>query len=231
MTIVSEPPIRLALVDDYDLVNVGVAHMFDYYRDRIDVVELNAQTPVSERVDVALYDSFAQQESNGVDLDCLVASPLAKRVVVYTWNFHPDLVEQALQKGADGYLSKTLVARELVQAVEAIHNGERVVSPQPDQRTLSTGLNWPGRTEGLSERESEILALITQGRSNAEIAEITYLSINSIKTYIRSAYQKIGVANRVEAVLWGVEHGFKPDHNRIANWESVGDTLDYLDHG
>lgn len=211
-------PITLALVDDYDIVVIGVAHMFDQYADRIEVVELDVRTPLKQAVDIALYDSFGQGEADLGDLDRLVASPKADKVVVYTWSFAPALVESALSKGAAGYLSKTLTARELVEALEAIHRGERVVSPAPPKNRLSTGLDWPGRNEGLSERESEILALITQGKSNAEIADLTHLSINSIKTYIRSTYRKIGATSRVEAVLWGVEHGFKPDHRRIDDW-------------
>ena len=64
---------------------------------------------------------------------------------------------------------------------------------------------------GLSPREAEIIALITQGLSNQEIADRAYLSINSVKTYIRSAYRKMDVTTRSQAVLWGVENGFKPD--------------------
>ena len=54
------------------------------------------------------------------------------------------------------------------------------------------------------------MALITQGRNNADIAAMTFLSINSIKTHIRNAYRKMGVASRTQAVLWGIEHGFRP---------------------
>lgn len=211
-------PIRIALVDDYDIVLVGVAHMFDQYMDRVLVVELNATMPVSEDVDIALYDSFAQSEADHDEIRTLVDNPHARKVVVYTWNFGQDLIDAALSKGASGYLSKTMTARDLVTALEAIHRGEIVVSPEPPKNRLSTGLDWPGRTEGLSEREGEILALITQGKTNAEIADLVSLSINSIKTYIRSAYRKVGVTNRVEAVLWGVDHGFKPDHHRLADW-------------
>ena len=99
-----------------------------------------------------------------------------------------------------------------------MHAGELVISePRPRART-APGLDWPGRTEGLSDRESEILALITQGKSNAEVAALTYLSPNTIKSYIRTIYRKIGVASRTQAVLWGVKHGFTPDHNRIEHW-------------
>ena len=143
-------------------------------------------------------------------------------VAVYTWNFHPDLIDSAIRKGASGYLSKTLPARDLVTALESIHGGATVINPMPGKSRAAPGLDWPGRSEGLTERESEILALITQGKSNAEVAVTTYLSVNSIKSYIRSVYRKIGVKTRTQAVLWGVEHGFKPDHDRLDLWR--GDT-------
>jgi len=62
----------------------------------------------------------------------------------------------------------------------------------------------------LTARESEIIALITTGLSNNEIARQTYLSINSVKSYIRSAYRRMGVSSRSQAVLWGVQHGLAP---------------------
>jgi DNA-binding NarL/FixJ family response regulator len=117
-----------------------------------------------------------------------------------------------------GYLSKTLPARDLVAAIEAVHAGQVAVSDAPPRSAAALGLDWPGRREGISDREAEILALITQGRSNAEIARITYLSPNTVKTYIRSVYRKIGVTSRTQAVLWGVRHGFSPDHHRIDHW-------------
>ena len=110
----------MALVDDYDVVVIGLAHLFDAYRDRIVVAELDTNEPVNDAVDVVLYDSFAQPEADHEDIAVLVDSPHARHVVVYTWNFHPVLVESAMAKGASGYLSKTLPAHELVTAIEAI---------------------------------------------------------------------------------------------------------------
>jgi len=211
-------PIQLALVDDYEVVLAGLAHMFDQYRDRVVIAEIDANKPIAEDVDIALYDSFAQPEADQNDIQVLVDNPHARRVVVYTWSFDDELVDSALRRGASGYLSKTLPARELVEALEAIHAGEVVVTATPPKPSLVVGLDWPGRSEGLTGREAEILALITQGRSNAEVAALTYLSMNSIKSYIRSSYRKIGVNSRTQAVLWGVEHGFKPDYQRISHW-------------
>jgi DNA-binding NarL/FixJ family response regulator len=212
-------PIRVALVDDYDVVLTGLAHMFDRYRDRILICEIDANAELDDSVDIVLYDSFAQPESDLQELAALVENPRAARVVVYTWNFQPELVDQARNQGIHGYLSKTLPARELVAALEKVHAGERVVSDPPNKRAGGApGLDWPGRHEGFTERESEILALITQGKNNAEVASLTYLSPNTVKSYIRSIYHRIGASSRTQAVLWGVAHGFSPDHHRVDHW-------------
>jgi len=165
-----------------------------------------------------LYDSFAQPESDHDEIAVLINNPRAHRVVVYTWNFHPDLIESARRQGVHGYLSKALPARDLVAALEAVHAGETVISDPPRRARGANGLNWPGRGEGLTDRESEILALITQGKSNADVATLTYLSPNTIKSYIRTIYRKIDVTSRTQAVLWGVNNGFTPDHHRIEHW-------------
>ncbi len=201
---------RVAVVNDYELVVVGVAALLEPYRDRVEVVEVDSNLPVLHDVDVILYDTFGQVQGRGVDVDSLVDGGNAK-VVIYSWNLHGELVQDSLVAGAVGYLSKGMDAEELVEAIERIHVGERVlplgggtVSPKPESA-------WPGKEHGLTVREAEIIALITQGLSNQEIAERSYLSINSVKTYIRTAYRKIGAERRAQAVLWGIKHGFEPD--------------------
>ncbi|TIH40753.1 response regulator transcription factor [Subtercola vilae] len=211
-------PLRIALVDDYDVVLSGLAHMFDQYRDRVVVCEIDANAPLDDVVDIVLYDSFAQPESDQQELGALVRNPRASRVVVYTWNFQPALLSSARQQGIHGYLSKTLPARDLVAALESVHAGEIVISTPPPRSGSAMGLDWPGRREGFTDRESEILALITQGKNNADVASLTYLSPNTVKSYIRSIYRKIRVTSRTQAVLWGVAHGFTPDHHRIDHW-------------
>lgn len=207
----------MALVDDYEVIVIGLAQMFAPYADRVEVAELDADEPVSTPVDVALFDTFAQGEADDRNFPVLVDNPLIRCPVVYTWAFDEALIELALARGARGYLSKTLTAAELVDAIERVDRGEVVVSEAPGRRTTSGG-DWPGRHEGLTQRESEIIALITQGKSNLEIAALTYLSINSIKSHIRKAYRKIGVSSRSQAVLWGIEHGFKPPRRAVDRW-------------
>lgn len=197
---------------------IGLAHLFDAYRDRVLVSEIDSNEALDDSIDIVLYDSFAQPESDSREIEALIANPRARRVVVYTWNFQPDLVERARELGVHGYLSKTLSARDLVTALESVHHGQTVISSPPRRASSALGLDWPGRSEGITDRESEILALITQGKSNAEVAALTYLSPNTVKSYIRSIYRKIQVDSRTRAVLWGVQHGFRPDHHRIDHW-------------
>jgi NarL family two-component system response regulator LiaR len=68
-----------------------------------------------------------------------------------------------------------------------------------------------------------VLSLITQGYSNNDIVDTTMLSINSIKSYIRSAYRKIGVTSRSRAILWGIDHGFQPDRSRMTGEQIAAD--------
>jgi DNA-binding NarL/FixJ family response regulator len=139
-----------------------------------------------------------------------------KKLVVYSWNLQESLAASTMQRGVAGYLSKSLTGSALTEALKAVARGERVISPDPG-RTAVIGGDWPGREEGLTAREAEVLALITQGLSNADIATRTSLSINSIKSYIRSCYRKIDVSSRSQAVLWGATHGFLPDRVRVTD--------------
>jgi NarL family two-component system response regulator LiaR len=207
-------PLRLAIVDDYAVVVAGVAALLA--AERIDVVETGASLPVITDVDVVLYDTFGQIQGNGIDLEAFVRDSGAK-VVIYSWNLKPEMIEEALAGGARGYLSKVLTGAEIVAALERVMNGEIVILPGMGETSVGGAGDWPGRSAGLSSREAEILALITQGLTNQEIADRIYLSINSIKSYIRSAYRKINVERRSQAVLWGMTNGFQPDTLRTVD--------------
>ena len=202
---------RLAIVDDYAVVVAGVAAFLA--EEHIDVVETSASRAVVTDVDIVLYDTFGQVKGQGIDLEDFVRDSDAK-VVIYSWNLKPDLIREALRGGARGYLSKVLTGPEIVRALEQVMEGRVVVATGDHETSVGGEGDWPGRSAGLSSREAEIVALITQGMSNQAIADRAYLSINSVKTYIRSAYRKMKVSSRSQAVLWGVENGFKPDNLR-----------------
>ena len=205
-------PVRVAVANDYEIVVVGIAGILQQFPDRVEVVELDSGLPVEAEVDVVLYDSFGQLQGKSMDVEGLVRDSGAK-VVVFSWNVQPELVEQALAAGAVGYISKGVTGEELVKLIERVHAGEKVV-PESDTEIDGVFGTWPGEVHGLSPREAEVLALICQGFSNDEIADRAYLSINTVKTYVRTLYRKIGVESRTRALLWGIDHGFRPDRVR-----------------
>ena len=205
------------MIDDDELVTAGLAAMFAPLGNRVQV-EPAVLDGLAPHADIALFDTFGRPHDEDGRLAELIANPAYGRVVVYTWNFQPWLAAESTGLGAAGYLSKSLPAEELLTALLDIHAGKTVVSPSGS----SENQDWPGRDHGLTARESEVLTLITQGHSNADIAEMTCLSINSIKSYIRSCYRKIGVSSRSRAVLWGIEHGMRPERaNQPGGSESV----------
>ena len=205
-------PVRIAVVNDYAIVVAGTARVLEPYSDRVQVVELDSRTPVAGDVDVVLYDTFGKHQGVGAHPDELAGTDA--RFVVFSWNSDPDLIRASLEMGAHGFVSKSCSAEELVEAVERVHRGERVLPGDADPQRAEKFGRWPGDEHGLSARESEVLALICQGLSNVEISQRAYIGINTVKTYIRSAYRKIGAATRPQAVIWGLSHGFEPDRVR-----------------
>ena len=196
-------PLRVTLAEECELVTRGLTEMLADHTSRIELVPPYADGAPVLDVDITLHDSLAGLSFGPVDRLRLPAS-YGGALVSYTWNPRPGLVELALAHGARGCLAKCLPAAALVAALEAIHRGEVVVECGMRNRRTD---RQPAETP-LTPREAEVVSLITQGFDNFSIARETSLSINSVKTYIRSAYQKMGVGSRSQAVLWGVRHGY-----------------------
>lgn len=123
---------------------------------------------------------------DGLDLEDYVRDSGAK-VVIYSWNLEPDLIQRAMAGGARGYLSKVLMGPVIVEALERIMSGETVIVTGEHETSVGAVGDWPGRSAGLSPREAEVLALIAHGLTNKDIAQRAYVSPNTVKTYIRSA--------------------------------------------
>jgi len=196
-----ERPIRVALSNDFELALLGLAAMLARHPDKVQVVDISTNPQMQHEPDIILFDTFGRLPDEDGKLRRMVAENDA-RVVVYSWDDYPEDV--ARRAGAEGYLHKSLSSGELVDAIVALHGGESAPvsdDAEPEQ-------TWPGQALGLSEREAEMLTFITLGLSNEEIARRAYLSINTVKTYIRTAYRKIGVSNRAQAVAWGFRNGF-----------------------
>lgn len=198
------------MVNDYLVVVAGVNALLAPYADRIEIVERHTVTSGAVPVDVALYDTFGAPVGMFAHLEELLEDPLIGSVAVYSFAVDARSVNDILAMGAQGFLAKSLAAAELVEGIEQIAAGHPVTM-LGNGPSLMRSDQWPAKDVGLSPREAEVIGLIVQGMSNKDIADRSYLSINSVKTFIRSAYRKMGVTTRAQAVAWGIEHGLKPD--------------------
>ena len=214
MTPSTRRPVTVAVVNDHELIVRGVAALLEPFVDRVRVVELDTKTTPKQPVDVVLYDTFARADLSEDDLDDLARSGHIGRLVLYTWTLSEDLVAAARARVVHAALPKSLDGASLAEAVLRVHDGQLDLVTVSEEPVIPSG-SWPGRDEGLTPREAEIITLVTSGLSNNEIAERTYLSINSVKSYIRSAYRTMGVTSRSQAVLWGIDHGMAPTRMRI----------------
>lgn len=199
--------IRVALLGGDELVRRGLESMLKTLGGfELGTVKDRARLPI----DIALVETFGTSLQD-TTLARAVADPFISRVAVFTWNHHPGLVDDVLRDGVCGYLGKSLTAAQLGRALRAIHLGDKVVSPALARRPLDVAepTRTSGEVDSLTDRERETLANIATGRSNEQIATEMGISLNSVKSYIRSAYRKIGVQSRSQAVLWAVSNGVR----------------------
>ncbi|WP_139977405.1 helix-turn-helix transcriptional regulator [Nocardioides litoris] len=210
-------PLRITLVDDSDLAAAGLRTLLEPYADRVAVIDNRDALASPADVDVVLYEPMGQSSMSRSllrDLQTLGAAQAA----VFSWA-GPDQLPAA---PANPHLAKSLTASQIVVSVERLVEG-RFESAPVSRPTVDAPVEPVAVIEeapsvraaeahrlpdvGLTPREAEIVSLIVSGLSNREISESLQLSINSVKTYIRSAYRKMGVERRTQAVLWGLDHG------------------------
>jgi two-component system, NarL family, response regulator LiaR len=194
-------PIRVTLVNDYEIIVQGLRQMVEPFSDRIVVVETEAGGLPDRPTDIALFDTFAGRRYSLSRVQAMARDAEIGKVVLYTWDapsaFQDDIVKQAI----DGVILKTATGESLVEAIERVHAGESIGLDE---------LTEPGAATTLSQREQEVLALMALGTSNREIAHELYLSVDTIKTHVRSVFHKLGVSNRTQAALAAGDLGLAP---------------------
>ena len=201
--------VRIAIVTDHDVIYRGLASVLADFGHEVELLERTGGMLVDVAADVILYDVARLHDGDGTDLERLVKETHAA-VVAVARELRPDLADQAISKGVDGLVGLSAHADEIRTVVVAAALGDLAGDASVEAGDYTGNPTTLGRTEGLSARESEVIALITAGLSNQEIALRTYLSINSVKTYIRTAYRKIGVTTRPQAVGWAIQRGYTP---------------------
>jgi DNA-binding NarL/FixJ family response regulator len=187
----------VALVNDFELVLRGLAGVLEPFRDRLRVVELDIDSNPEFRVDIALFDTYGQPRGGLDRVRSLAADPRVGAVAVYTWTLSPARRDATLDAGARGVLAKSITGERLADALLAIAGGEIVVSrafSPPHQRS------WPGHDFGFTPRESEVAAFLVEGLSNQAMADALCISEHTVKSHLKSIFQKTGVASRTQVM-------------------------------
>ena len=182
-------PLRVTLHWDCELVFRGLSSMLGAHADRIALVDIDAVLSGRADADVLMLDP---EPSPGRRVSPRAFAEVSPAILLYTWQDPAALADLTALPGVAGYLSKGATASEVVAALE--------------KYGVRTGTLAAAHDDGLSRREREVLALVASGRTNQEIAEAMFVTINTTKTYIRTAYVKIGVRSRSQAVAWAVRH-------------------------
>src|SRR5262245_33210914 len=171
-------PIAVGVYDEPELIVSGVDHMLARSGPPADVVTIAAEADCEQvEVDVLLCDPVGRHVQIEEYLAVVVALTLAP-VLVFTWSGSPSTLRRSVASGARGFLTKGTTSENLAAAVEAVRVGQTIVP--------TAGLVRSSRgTAELSARETDVLDLICRGMSNLEIAEQLFVSVNSVKTYVR----------------------------------------------
>jgi two-component system, NarL family, response regulator LiaR len=209
--------IRVALVNDYEIVVEGLRALLRPYEREISVVELDVKRKPQRPVDVTLFDTYGEERETLERIQELASDPSNGAVVVFSFADEAAVTHSFVGAGAQGFISKATPAAQIVDGIKAAARGHRVmVIEQSEHATPPPELQWPGRDLRLTERESELLALLPTGMTNRELGAHLYLSENTIKTQLRSLFSKLNVRNRVQAValarnILGVHHSQNTD--------------------
>ena len=198
-------PIRVMLVDDHTMVRRGLATFLKVFEDLQLVGEAeNGETAIQLCAevlpDVILMDMVLPVMDGATATRAIRRQFPQVQVIVLTSFKEGELIKNALEAGAIGYLLKDVSADELVDAIRAAHAGRATLSPEAAQALVET-TNQP-RTYGLdlTEREREVLALMIEGLNNTQIAGRLTVSPSTIKSHVSNILAKLGVASRTEAV-------------------------------
>jgi DNA-binding NarL/FixJ family response regulator len=213
-----EPSLRLVLVDDHEMVVHGLTAMLSHFDDVAIVGSATSMDAAramvaAEAPDVVLCDVRLGKDS-GLDL-CreITTSYPPTKVVLLTVYDDEHYLYQALRAGASGYILKRIDGRELVAQLHRVLEGDIVIDSALAGRValsaarMSAGEFWPGAHLGLTQRESEVLALLVSGHSNKGIATKLVVSEDTVKTHIRGLYRKLGVQDRGGAIAAALREG------------------------
>ncbi len=212
-------PLRVVIIDDHQMVLDGLRAMLRPYAEQVEIIgecsePADAVAIVAKLAPDAVLLDVRLRGVSGLDV-CgqILASQPGCKVVFLTVYDDEQYLYQALRVGAAGFLLKRIRGSELVDYLGRIADGEILIDPTLAGRValsaarLHSGEFWPGAHLGLTQRESEVLALLVAGLSNRAIAARLVVSEETVKTHSRGIYRKLGVSDRAGAVAVALREG------------------------
>lgn len=198
-------PIRIILADDHPSLRAGLAAILNSDADLEVVAEAGSGREVMalrEKADVYIMDLRMPDGDGLQSIKALVGRDPATKVLVLTTYDNEEDIFHALESGARGYLLKDTTKEEIIAAVKQIHQGGRYL-PQAVAARLADRLVRPS----LTPRELDVLRLVSRGRTNKEMAAAMFISEETVKTHMKSLFQKLNVHDRAEAVAVSLQRG------------------------
>lgn len=199
----------MAAVNDYELIVQGLAGMLADFPDRVRVRDrfVIGEPVENGPIDVALFDTYGRVGIAENALRTLTRHPEIGRVALFSLDFPPTLVADAHRFGVRAFISKTLPGRDVADALLDVADGKTVEAIGPRRLRSDPRRTWPGRDDGLTERESQVLVLCAEGLTNKEIAKALYVNVETVKSHLKRIYRRLEIHNRSQATRYAHRTG------------------------
>lgn len=210
---------RIMIVDDHEVVRLGLRAILERYPQFDIVAEAGSGAEALRGVretqpDVVLLD-IRLPDMSGIDVCSEITANYKKTKVIFLTSYAEDeMLFSAIRAGASGYVLKQIESDDLVKAIEAVSRGEALLDPAVTQRVIQEVRRVAKSESGsafanLSPQEMHVLELISEGKTNREIAKDLFLGEGTVRNYVSSILNKLAVSNRAEAAAYAVEHNLK----------------------
>jgi two-component system response regulator DevR len=210
---------RILLVDDHEVVRLGLKALLEHHPQFEVVGEAGTAKEAIElagrvKPDIVLMDIRLPGASGIEACEEITRSFPEIRVVMLTSYAEDEMLFSAIRAGASGYVLKQIGGDDLIRALEAVGRGESMLDPAVTQRVFQEVRRAVKEEEAsafvnLSQQERHVLLLVSEGKTNREIAKALFLGEGTVRNYVSSILSKLGVSNRAEAAAYAVEHNLR----------------------
>jgi two-component system response regulator DevR len=210
---------KILLVDDHEVVRLGLKSLLERHPQFEVIGEAGSARDALEQVaalkpDVVLMDIRLPGTSGIEACEEIVNKYPATRVIMLTSYAEDEMLFSAIRAGASGYILKQIGSTDLIKALESVSRGEALLDPAVTQRVFQEVRRAVKEEEAsafahLSQQEKHVLLLVSEGKTNREIAKSLFLGEGTVRNYVSSILSKLGVNNRAEAAAYAVEHSLR----------------------